>query len=72
MGVRRRYQDSMTGAALAFSVIAGLQPYALAHGIKQVELSWILKDNKGMRNILDVIGSRAYKTYRIYDKKLEI
>ena len=71
MGVRRRYQDSMTGAALAFSVIAGLQPYALAHGIKQVELSWILEDNKGMRNILDAIGSRAYKRYRIYGKNLE-
>jgi hypothetical protein len=70
MGVRRRYHDSMTGAALAFSVIAGLQPYAIAHGIKQLELSWILEDNKGMRNILEAIGGRVYKTYRIYGKEL--
>lgn len=70
MGVRRHYHDSMTGAALAFSVIAGLQPHAIKHGIKQLELSWILEDNKGMRNILEAIGGRAYKTYRIYDKNI--
>ena len=72
MGVRRQYHDSMPGAALAFSVIAGLQPYAIEHGIKQLELSWILQDNKGMRNILEAIGGRVYKTYRIYSKTLEI
>lgn len=71
MGVRRRYHDSLTGAALAFSVIAGLQPYAIGHGIKQLELSWILEDNRGMRNILEAIGGRVYKTYRIYSKNLE-
>jgi hypothetical protein len=70
MGVRCRYQDSMIGAGLAFSVIAGLQPPAIKHGIKKLELSWILEDNKGMRNILESIGGRVYKTYRIYDKEL--
>ena len=70
MGVRRRYQDSLLGAGLAFSVIAGVQSPGLAHGIKRVELSWILEDNKGMRNILEAINSRVYKTYRIYSKEL--
>ena len=53
MGVRSRYHDSLLGAALAFSMIAVLQPPAIKHGIKKLELSWILEDNKGMRNILD-------------------
>ena len=70
MGVRRRYQDSLLGAGLAFSVIAGVQAPGLAYGIKRVELSWILEDNKGMRNILKAINSRVYKTYRIYSKEL--
>ena len=70
MGVRRQYQDSMIGAGLAFSVIAGLQSPAIKHGIKKLELSWILEDNKSMRNILDSINGRVYKTYRIYDKEL--
>lgn len=71
MGVRCQYQDSMLGAALAFSVIAALQPPAIKHGIKQLELSWILEENKGMRNILEAISGRVYKTYRIYSKNLE-
>ena len=71
MGVRSRHHDSLLGAALAFSVIAALQPSAIKHGIKKLELSWILEDNKGMRNILEAIGGRVYKTYRIYSKELE-
>ncbi len=70
-GVRCKYHDSLLGAALAFSVITALQPPAIKHGIKQLELSWILEDNKGMRNILETFGCRVYKTYRIYGKNLE-
>jgi hypothetical protein len=70
MGVRRQYHDSLLGAALAFSVIAALQPPSIQHGIKQLELSWILEDNKGMRDMLEAINGRVYKTYRIYSKEL--
>ena len=70
MGVRRQYHDSLLGAALAFSVIAALQPPSIKHGLKQLELSWILEDNKGMRNMLEAINGRVYKTYRIYGKEL--
>jgi hypothetical protein len=71
MGVRRQYHDSMLGAALAFSVIAALQPPAIKHGIKELELSWILEDNRGMRDILEAISGRVYKTYRIFSKGLD-
>ncbi len=71
MGVRYRYHDSMLGAALAFSMFAALHQPAIKRGIKEVELSWILEDNKGMRNIIEAMGGRAYKTYRIYSKELK-
>ena len=71
MGVRYRYHDSMLGAALAFSMFAALHPAAIKRGIKEVELSWILEDNKGMRNIIEAMGGRVYKTYRIYSKELK-
>jgi len=71
MGVRCRYHDSILGAALAFSMFASLKPPVIKRGIKQVELSWILEDNKGMRNILETVGCRVYKTYRIYGKELK-
>jgi hypothetical protein len=71
MGVRRQYHDSMLGAALAFSVIAALQPALIKHGMQKMELSWILENNMGMRNILEAISGRVYKTYRIYSKQLK-
>jgi GNAT superfamily N-acetyltransferase len=70
MGVRQDFQKSRLGAALALMVIEAVQVHALRRGVKQVELSWILEDNMGMRNILDGIGGKVYKRYRMYDKEL--
>ena len=70
MGVRREYQKSRLGAALALMLIQAVQVHALGRGIKEVELSWILEDNEGMRTILEGIGGRVYKRYRMYDKPL--
>jgi hypothetical protein len=70
MGVRCQYHDSLMGAALAFGVIAAVQQPILKLGIKKVELSWILEDNMGMRNIIESSGGSVYKTYRIYNKDL--
>jgi len=70
MGVRRRYHGSLLGAALAFVVIADLKQPSLKRGLKEVELSWILEDNMGMRNIIESLGGRVYKTYRIYSRQL--
>jgi hypothetical protein len=39
-------------------------------GIQEVEMSWILEDNMGMRKIIESIGGVAYKRYRIYGKDL--
>jgi hypothetical protein len=72
MGVRSRYHDSILGATLAFSMFASLQMPVIKRGIKQVEVSWILEDNKGMRNIIEALNGRVYKTYRIYSKELAI
>ena len=70
MGVRRCYHDSLLGPALAFMVIDAVCAPAAKHGIREVEMSWILEDNMGMRNIIESIGGKAYKRYRIYGKEL--
>ena len=70
MGVRKEFQKSRLGAALALMVMKGLQAPALRRGIKRTELSWILEDNQGMRSILDGVGAKVYKRYRIYAKDL--
>lgn len=71
MGVRRPFQNRPQGIALAFLVIQALKEALFRRGIREVEMSWILDDNKGMRHILEAIGSDLYKRYRIYCKHLE-
>lgn len=70
MGVRRRFQGSRLGAALALMMITSLQKTARLHGIEDVEMSWILESNKGMCSIIESIGGEPYKRYRIYEKDL--
>ncbi|MBQ27162.1 MAG: N-acetyltransferase [Nitrospiraceae bacterium] len=70
MGVRKRYQRSLLGTALAFMVIDAVRNPGLKRSIQEVELSWILEDNHGMRNILHSLGGTPYKQYRIYQKEL--
>jgi len=70
MGVRKRYQNSRVGAALALLVIVAAREPAVKRGIRQVELSWILEENTGMRNITESLGGTVYKRYRIYGKEL--
>jgi hypothetical protein len=70
MGVRQEFQKSRLGAALALMIIDALRSHGLRRGVQLVELSWILEDNKGIRNIVENIGAKVYKTYRIYSKAL--
>lgn len=70
LGVRKRYQRSALGAALAYMVVDASWPPVLSKGIKEAEMSWILEDNKPMRSILDNVGGKLYKRYRVYEKVL--
>jgi len=70
MGVRKQYQNSPLGMALAFMVCSKARDYALEAGMEGVEMSWILENNKRMRSILDNVGSPEYKRYRIYEKTI--
>ena len=70
MGVRRKHHNSRTGAALALSLVAHVQKVALKRSYKQVEMSWILEENQGMRNMIEGIGGEAYKRYRIFTKAI--
>lgn len=70
MGVRQRVQRTRLGTALAMLVIDAARQTALRRGVAQAEMSWILEDNRGMRSIIESLGSRCYKRYRIYGKAL--
>lgn len=70
MGVRRKFQHTRLGPALAFQVIDAVRAHLHRLGAKQIELSWILEDNAGMRNIIESIGGQAYKRYRVFEREL--
>jgi RimJ/RimL family protein N-acetyltransferase len=71
MGVRRRLAGTVIGSAIPLQLIGAVQPGARELGFRCVELSWILEDNLPMRHILERLGARAYRTYRIYGKTLQ-
>ena len=70
MGVRKRYHHTVLGPGLTYLVVAAVQEAIKKRGIKEVEMSWILEDNAGMRNIIETTGGVVYKRYNIYQKQL--
>ena len=70
MGIRKQFQNTRTGAAIAFSMIDRCRQACLAKGVTHCEMSWILESNTAMRGILEASGSQLDKTYRIYSKTL--
>jgi hypothetical protein len=71
MGVRKVHQGTAVGAALSMGVIDTLRVYHMSRGTDHAELSWILEDNAPMRRMIETLGGRVYKTYRIYRKVLQ-
>jgi hypothetical protein len=43
---------------------------AFAKGYEHVEMSWILETNDMMNRIIERLGGKIYKTYRVYEKPL--
>jgi hypothetical protein len=71
-GVRRSLSGTLIGSALPLQLIGSVLPSNAAFGFRWIELSWILEDNRPMRSILERLGARAYKTYRVYGKVLAV
>ena len=70
MGIRRSVSGSLVGGLAPFLIIDALRNGLRNKGVQQVELSWILEDNRSMRHVIESLGARAYKTYRVYKKEL--
>lgn len=70
MGVRRRFQKTRLGPALALRLIQALHQPGLREGLQRVELSWILEQNHDVRGIIENVGGTVSKRYRVYEKQL--
>ena len=70
MGIRRSFSGSLAGGLAPFLIIDALRNGLRNKGVRHVELSWILEDNRAMRHVIESLGAHAYKTYRVYEKSL--
>ncbi len=63
LGVLPQYRRTGLAELLYLAIVRN----GLARGMVYGESSWILEDNFLMRQAIEKIGGRAYKTYRLYD-----
>ncbi|EIT69408.1 MULTISPECIES: hypothetical protein [Hydrocarboniphaga] len=70
MGVRRDIGSPYAAALAPFLVIEAIRSRTAALGYKTAELSWILENNLPMRRMIEAVGGKPYKTYRVYQKSL--
>jgi len=66
LGVKGSYRGKGLESAM---LIEGLD-FGIAAGVRESEASWILEDNVMMCRLLQTIGGRAYKTYRLYERQV--
>ena len=70
MGIRKEYQRGLTGSGISLAMIDAIKRPVLNHDATEVEMGWILEDNKSMRSIIESIGGVVAKRYRVYEKPL--
>jgi GNAT superfamily N-acetyltransferase len=64
-GVLEPYRGRGVDAVLLVSLAQAALPR-----YRRAEISWVLESNMMMRRTAELFGSEAYRTYRIYEKKL--
>lgn len=67
LGIKREYRNRGVDALLFREGFEGIRK----GGYRRVEFSWILEDNLPVQRLVEMIGSRLYKKYRIYEKALQ-
>lgn len=66
LGIKASYRNKGVDALLFREGFKGVKK----GGYKRVEFSWILEDNIPIQRLVEMIGGRLYKKYRIYEKRL--
>ena len=64
LGVKESYRGKGLESAM---LIEGLR-VGIEAGVRESEASWILEDNERMCRVLEAIGGRVYKRYRLYER----
>jgi GNAT superfamily N-acetyltransferase len=66
LGIKYEYRNKGVDALLFREGFRGVK----RGGYRRIEFSWILEDNIPVQRLIEMIGARLYKTYRIYEQRL--
>ncbi len=70
LGIRKKYRNVRKYAALSAFLYAELNESGKKLGITWGELGWTLEDNGAVNAGIRMMGAKAYKRYRVFDKEL--
>lgn len=70
MGVNRVWQKDARNAAMVAALLLALHQALRRKGFQQLELSWVLEDNKPTLALAKLFGGVVEKRYRLYQKQL--
>ncbi len=71
MGLKKKFHNTRKGLALIAALCEESFEAARQAGFTHCELSWILEDNEGMIAICEQASAVPYKTYRMYEKRID-
>ena len=66
LGIKKEFRNRGVDALLFREGFKGIK----SGGYQRVEFSWILEDNIPVQRIVEMIGGRLYKRYRVYEKPI--
>jgi hypothetical protein len=66
LGIKAEYRNKGVDALLFREGFKGVKK----GGYKRVEFSWILEENIPTQRLVEMIGGKLYKKFRIYEKRL--
>lgn len=64
LGIKKEYRNKGVDALLFREGFKGIRN----GGFKRVEFSWVLEDNIPVQRIIEMVGGRLYKRYRVYER----
>ncbi len=66
LGTKAEYRNKGADALMFREAFKGVKK----GGYKRVDFSWVLEDNIPVQRLIEMIGGKLYKKYRIYEKRL--
>jgi hypothetical protein len=70
LGVAKHLRNSVAGALAPFAMLAEFCRHGDKYPISELEMSWVLEENRAMRSIIERFGGRITKRYALFEKSI--